>query len=96
MKKDDTIMTKRKMNLVEFVNQFEECITFDEEIDDKKMTELRTKIHRIIEIGYETISENGRTDEFDQAFEIAQMLIDTISNSELDDFSETNDQFMNN
>ena len=65
-------------------------------MDDKKMTELRTKIHRIIEMGYETISENGRTDEFDQAFEIAQMLIDTISNSELDDFAKTNDQFMNN
>ena len=65
-------------------------------MDDKKMTELRTKIHRIIEMGYETISENGRTDEFDQAFEIAQMLIDTISNSELDDFAGTNDQFMNN
>ena len=65
-------------------------------MDDKKMTELRNKIHRIIEMGYETVSENGRTDEFDQAFEIAQMLIDTISNSELDDFAATNDEYMNN
>ena len=60
------------------------------------MTELREKIHRIIETGYETISENGRTDEFDEAFEIAQMLIDTITNSELDDFAATNDEYMNN
>ena len=65
-------------------------------MDDKKITELRTKIHRIIEMGYETISENGRTDEFDEAFEIAQMLIDTITNSELDDFAATNDEYMNN
>ena len=82
--------TKYKMY---FVNNIE---MGKQKMDDKKMTELRNKIHRIIEMGYETISENGRTDEFDQAFEIAQMLIDTISNSELDDFSETNDQFMNN
>ena len=49
-------MTKRKMDLTEFVNQFEECITFDEEIDDVMMDGYKEFMKNILHL-YNIIAE---------------------------------------
>ena len=49
-KMDELMITKRKQNLSEFVNQFEEFITFDEEIDDVMMDGYKEFIKNLLHI----------------------------------------------
>ena len=49
-RKDELIITKGKQNLSEFVNQFEEFITFDEEIDDVMMDGYKEFIKNLLHI----------------------------------------------